>query len=357
MTVIKTSQSTGKRSMSSQQHTPVAKNPNRNKKVKDLILDLRVQQQQQQQQQNQVVQNQHVQINTDHIQLQQQHQHNQIQQIHHQYQPQQQQIQFQPQVFHQHHQQHQQHSIYEAPSPQFQLSDQTNSYNNNPNGNNSHQQFTHPNQYLINDNSDAYLVSNNSKLITLNRLNNESESSSLHLNPTSLNNHGQLDLLSLQSQSLHLQQQLQQQQAFNNYMLENHSSTNGNDSGVGNSSSNNSSSNNQMNIQNLHHNHNQQQQHHHHQNGLDCAVGNGFISGHDQHGQFDAYGQQQMISLDSGVDVESNNEEYLIFNLLNKIANGTNADKLMDEEHFLNEKVTLNSSEMCNCQVMALLCT
>ena len=271
-----------------QQQTPVMKNPNRNKKVKDLILDLRIQQQQNQVQEQQQQEQQQVQLQTQ--QIQQQHQQQQYQYT-------------------------QQH-IYEPPSPQqFQQQqmhqnhvnpNNTNTTNTNNNDQNTYpSQFNNNNNYLI-DNNDAYIV-NDSKLITLNRLNNESESMTANSGPQLT------DLLNMSNPS--------HAEAFN-YMLDNSNTTLNNN-----------------NLESISNN-NQQQQQQTVINNMNANCGSNFINvNHDQQ-QFEHYNQQQMILEENNAEADSNHEEYLIFNLLNKIANSTNTDKLLtsmlDEEDKVN---------------------
>jgi len=204
---------------------------------------------------------------------------------------------------------------------------------NNRLNNYSQQQYNHS-YNLVSDTHDDFLV-NNSKLITLNRLNNESESAL---------SHNQMDLLTnLNHQSF-------------NYMLQEAA----NDTNSINNSGNLDTS--MRPGQN--HDLGQQQYTQNHLNAVDGSLPGGFgqyeqhhQQGHhhnDQHQQQFDYNQDQICLDEANVNEgENTNEEYLIFNLLNKIATCTNTDKLMssmsDDESL--DKVRRNSGKSLLCSL------
>ena len=295
------------------QHT-ATKNPNRNKKVKDLILDLRIQQQQQQQQQMQPQLHLH---------------HNHHNHHHHNQQAA------------QHFQQH----VYESHSPQqfvqlnsvdadlTNMSQQTPTHtqNNNNNNNNDNYSTQYNTNYLMDTPNDNYILSNNSKLITLNRLNNQ------QANESQQSNNNQLELINLLNMNSNSTHSMSQQHTNYSYMLD--SVSNGQqhlmdtsrralDSSLVNLNTSNTNNNNNINSNT---------------NNLNNNTNNSSFIGSEPH--FDSLvccNQQQLLD-EASTDADNTNEEYLIYNLLNKIANSNHTDKLIssmnDESHL--DKVCL----------------
>ena len=292
-----------------------AKNPNRNKKVKDLILDIRLQQQQQQQQQ-QVEQQHNQQILYENQQLIEQQHIKSTQQYLQQQQQQQQQV-----LLEQQH--HQMNNIY---NQSYFNSKHENEFNQH----HLHQQQLHHNNHLmLNDQMQQQipLISNSSssKLITLNRL-NQNESDLLHLinNNNQQNHHLNHSHLNLHS---HQQQHNDQNYYLNsvanellgshhNQLVDNSSIIvdanmhNNEDEDDEDDLSSNSSISSTFSLQ---------QQHQFHQQNL---ITNDFVNCQQQHQH-----QQLCCSTDTssqiGADTNETNDEesYLLFNILNKINN------------------------------------